>query len=74
MKKQSGFTVIELMIVLAIIGILVSLFVGGCTNARHVRSNGDGTYCLGGYKWMQDVNGTAHQVFGPSGPEKCSQQ
>lgn len=70
MHKQSGWTLIELAIALAIFGILLAL-VAGFSNRGKTYYN-DGSYCQAGYKWVTDSAGNGHQVFGENGPVKCN--
>lgn len=73
MNKTKGFTLIELMIVIAIVGILVACFAGvingpkdasGHTNLGAVLN---GERCVGGYLFSEDSNGNRMQVIGANG-------
>ena len=67
--KQIGFTLIELMIVLAIIGIIVILSIqavgsGPITIDRMVNGR---SICKGGYLYNEDTQGFQQQVIGEQG-------
>lgn len=54
--KANGFTLIEMMIVVSIIGILAAVFFG------QPPRNSDGTVCISGYKFVQ-----GKQLIGSNG-------
>ena len=65
---NTGFTLIELMVVFAIIGILVSVGVGMMGSGLI-----DGTRCKHGLLFSIDMNGNEQQMFGPNGPMECGE-
>ncbi len=61
MKKQTGFTLIELMIVVAIIATVIVIIVESATG------HGFGTLCKGGMLFNIDHNGYEQQIFDENG-------
>lgn len=64
MNKIKGFTLVELMIVLAIVGIIVSIGLGAMNGNTNILN---GTSCKAGVTFSIDSNGTAQQIIGVDG-------
>lgn len=64
-KTHAGFTLIELMIVVAIIGIISSIVVS--TLSGNTSQLFTTTPCKAGYTFSRDVNGYEQQVFDNQG-------
>lgn len=67
MNKVRGFTLIELIIVISIIGILVAIVRMGTGSTWAERFQNGGTICKAGYTFSIDVNGTQQQMFDSQG-------
>lgn len=65
--KNQGFTLIELMIVLAIFGILAAIVGNVVTGGNSVESILSGVQCKAGYKFSVDNNGYAQQIIDENG-------
>lgn len=64
MKKVSGFTLIELMIVVAILGIFAAIVIPAVNNKAVRIDLGDGTYCKAGYVFDRS---SSKQIIGTNG-------
>lgn len=70
MKKQQGWGLIELMIVVAIIGIIAGVVIGPIDMNFEPHEE----RCIGGFKYIvnaYDYSVPPTQVFGPNGPVAC---
>lgn len=78
MFKQKGFTLIELMIAIAFVLILASLFAGAVGGVRdgNVTMGINGvteSRCIEGYKFIVDQQGNARQILDEFGKgAKCN--
>jgi prepilin-type N-terminal cleavage/methylation domain-containing protein len=69
MKKQNGFTIIELLIVAAIVGLVGMILIGaanGGLNGGEITFGINGlseTRCVGGYKHTIGPDGSARQIM-----------
>lgn len=64
--RTQGFTLIELMICVVIVGIILAVVVPAIFG-HHPTPVGDGSVCQAGYKYVQQYDGTLHQVIGANG-------
>jgi prepilin-type N-terminal cleavage/methylation domain-containing protein len=78
MKSQKGFTLIELMIVIAILGILTAVAYPAYLDYQKKKENpeafvrnGNGTtvktQCISGVKFITNEKGVTTQIVGPQG-------
>lgn len=75
MNKQKGFTILELMIVMAIIGILAAIAIPAWKNRNatpeesitRTRYGAVATACVNGFSYTVDANGYANQQFNAQG-------
>ena len=67
MKKEKGFTLIELMIVIGIIGTICFIVASFSTGISTEKWQHGGTLCKGGYLWNVDMERHQRQVLNEHG-------
>lgn len=69
MNKRNGYTIIEIMIVIAIIGIIVAVVAPHFTNPNTATEEVKQSQCIEGVKFTvpSEWGGTPEQIIGPDG-------
>lgn len=65
--KNKGFTLIELMIVFAMVAMVVIMVFVAMNGGNSVLDVLNGVQCKAGYKFSVDMNGYAQQIFDENG-------